>query len=123
MSSNPTTLETGQHAEQLACEYLTRQGLKLIKQNFRCQRGEIDLIMKHNKNIIFTEVRYRKNTSFGTGAETVTYKKQAKLIMAAQFFFQKHPEFSYSPSRFDVVSISQVNGQFHIDWIKDAFQC
>ena len=69
----------GQHAEQIACEYLQHQGLTLIDKNYHCRQGEIDLVMEHNDTLVFVEVRYRKNNLFGGAKESVTYKKQQKF--------------------------------------------
>ena len=85
-----TTTEVGQKAENLALRYLQSKGLSLIEKNFSCRYGEIDLVMLHKKVVVFVEVRYRKNTQFGTGAETVDYRKQQKLLNTAQYYLQHH---------------------------------
>lgn len=117
-----STITKGQYAEQLACDYLGMQGLKTIARNFRCRRGEIDIIMEQGKTIVFVEVRYRKHTQFGTGAETVNREKQTKLITAAMAYLQKNPCYNNRPSRFDVISITAQSPEPHIEWITDAFQ-
>ncbi|WP_292746923.1 YraN family protein, partial [Methylophaga sp. UBA3191] len=53
-------LQSGKQAEQLACNYLEKQGLKLVQRNFYCRRGEIDLIMQDGQTLVFIEVRYRR---------------------------------------------------------------
>lgn len=117
-----TTIEKGQDAEELACRYLGKQGLKLVSRNYRCVRGEIDIIMEHDNSIVFIEVRFRKDSRYGTGAETVTRTKQAKLITTAMHYLQNNPRYSNRPSRFDVVSITGQSSEPQIDWITDAFQ-
>lgn len=117
-----TTIEAGNEAENMACHYLVKKGLKTLCRNYRCRRGEIDAIMEDDKTIVFVEVRYRKHTQFGSGAESVTHTKQNKLIATALHYLQKHPKYNNRPSRFDVVSISHQSQQLEIDWIQDAFQ-
>ena len=117
-----TAIETGQQAEEMACHYLSEQGLKVLCRNFRSPRGELDVIMEDGDIIAFVEVRYRKQTRFGSGAESVNHTKQAKLIATALYYLQKHPKYNNRPTRFDVVSITQPMQQAGIDWIKDAFQ-
>ena len=117
-----TTLEKGQHAEQLACDYLRKQGLKTLARNYRCRRGEIDLVMGHGQTLVFVEVRYRKQTRFGSGAESVTATKQAKLISTAKYYLQENPAYANRPARFDVVSITEQQPEPQIEWIPDAFQ-
>lgn len=121
-----TTREQGEYTENLACQYLKNKGFKLIEKNFNCRVGEIDLIMKDNDNLVFVEVRYRRNNDFGSGAESITASKQSKLIKTASLYLQQHAKLNKLPSRFDVVSISgfietdNINN-IDFDWIENAF--
>jgi putative endonuclease len=117
-----TTLERGQQSETLACAYLQQQGLQLLERNWRCRLGEIDLVMQHDGCIVFVEVRYRRNTNFYSGAESVDPRKQQKLISAASLYLQHHHRLARKPARFDVVSMSGEKENPAIDWIRDAFQ-
>jgi putative endonuclease len=117
-----TSISLGKLAEESACRYLTANGLKLIEKNYKCRRGEIDLVMQDKNSIVFIEVRYRRNDRFGSGAESVISSKQQKLIMTAMHYLQTHKHASASASRFDVVSIQGRNGKNDIEWIQNAFQ-
>lgn len=117
-----TAIETGQQAEEMACHYLSKQGLKTLERNFRSPRGELDAVMEDGDTIVFVEVRYRKQTRFGSGAESVNHTKQAKLIATALYYLQQHPKYHNRPTRFDVVAMTDQVQQARIDWIKDAFQ-
>ncbi|CAM4458743.1 MAG: hypothetical protein LEGION0398_MBIBDBAK_00856 [Legionellaceae bacterium] len=108
----------GLRAEQLACSYLKKQGLKVITKNYHCRMGEIDLIMRHEQYLVFIEVRYRHNTKYGTASESVTLQKQKKIIKTAQYYLLKNGLTDKVPCRFDIIDIST---SFHITWIKDAF--
>lgn len=114
--------ETGENAENAACQYLQQQGLKLIERNYFCPRGEIDLIMKDANTTIFVEVRYRRNIRFGSGAESVDWRKQEKLLATAAHYLQSHPKAAKGACRFDVVSLTEQDHQPKIEWINDAFQ-
>ena len=114
--------QTGQQAEDSACHYLKGQGLSLIERNYSCTRGEIDLIMKDNSTTVFIEVRFRRNTRFGSGAESVDYRKQKKLLSTAAHYLQKNPKAAKGACRFDVISLTVNNGEQQLDWIPDAFQ-
>mgnify|MGYP001814174918 CR=1 FL=1 len=106
----------GHHAESLACGYLKRRGLRLLSRNFRCRRGEIDLIMQDGAQLVFVEVRYRSRGDFGSALESVTPGKQRKLITTAQHYLQRSGK---TPAcRFDVVGMGP-DRQMH--WIKNAF--
>jgi putative endonuclease len=115
--------QTGQQAEKAACGFLRSQGMTLLVKNYFCPQGEIDLIMADNNTIVFVEVRYRRNTRYGTGAETVNKNKQSKLLATAAHYLQKNPKAAKKPCRFDVISLTANNSDGQkLDWIPDAFQ-
>lgn len=115
-------LTVGRLAEDSACQYLAKNGLKLITRNYKCRRGEIDLVMRHNDSIVFIEVRYRHNNHFGSGAESVINKKQKKIILTALHYLQSHKEAAGLSCRFDVIAVQPGPDKNHIQWIQDAFQ-
>ncbi len=109
----------GQQFEQMAAEYLRRQGLSLIDKNFLARGGELDLIMKECSTIVFVEVKYRNSQNYGHAAESVTRQKQHRLIKAANWWMLKQGlNADATDFRFDVVAIHS-NGS-HIEWIKNA---
>jgi len=110
----------GAEAEAAACDHLQQQGLTLIERNYRCRQGEIDLIMRAAKCLVFVEVRYRASSRFGSSAESVDWRKQGKLINAANHYLQRHSH--HGPSRFDVVAVTSHQEQLRLEWIRDAFQ-
>lgn len=122
MEKKPTSLQIGNAAESLACDYLQQRGLKIIARNYRAPYGELDLIMQDHDHMVFVEVRFRRHNQYGSGADSVTSRKQDKLIKTALYYLQQHPKQAKYPVRFDVISISAADGQTHIEWIKDAFQ-
>jgi putative endonuclease len=110
----------GRDAEDLALDYLTRHGLALVARNFRCRRGELDLVLRDGEAVVVAEIRCRTENSFGTPAESVDARKQGRLVASTLFFMQKHPELASAPLRFDVVSVSGRDRR--IEWIRDAFR-
>lgn len=112
------TQQIGAVAEEYACKYLRKQGLKLVARNFRCKLGEIDLIMQDNNELVFVEVRCRKNNNFGTSAESVTYSKQKKLLRAAEYYLSQLHD-ANKLCRFDVIAITSESNT--LEWIKNAF--
>jgi len=113
--------QIGDQSEEIACGYLKRNGLKIVARNFRSPRGELDIIMEHGETLVFVEVRFRRNTQFGSGAESVDKNKQKKIITSAAYYLQKNKQHRNRPTRFDVVSISMDANKPAIDWIQDAF--
>lgn len=117
--------DVGQQFEEMALNFLTEKGLRLVTKNFNCKTGEIDLIMLDKQAIVFVEVRYRKNTNFMSAVETINFSKQKKLIRTAEFFLtyhlRKHNLTNFIYSRFDVVTIEGISSDLKISWIKNAF--
>jgi len=115
----------GQQAEDVALKFLQTKGMRLIARNYRCKLGEIDLVMQDDGALVFIEVRYRKQSDFGDGAESVDFRKQQKIIRSAEHFLQQHRQYSQSPCRIDVISISKLHNtdcQEAINWIPNAIQ-
>ena len=117
-AANPARRLDGPAAEARACRHLEARGLRLVTRNFRCRRGEIDLVMEEGETLVFVEVRYRHDTRFGRAEETVGRAKQARLLAAAALYLQREPT---RVARFDVVAIHPGGGGFRVEWIRDAF--
>lgn len=109
---------TGAQAESLACAHLERAGLRLLTRNYRCTRGEIDLVMDDHGTLVFVEVRYRRQTAFGQPAETVDARKRARLQAAAEHYLLARRD--DCACRFDVVAI-RGGAPPRLDWLRDAF--
>jgi len=111
-----TSKAIGNQAEAQAKDFLIKQGLDIIKTNFFCKGGEIDIIARDNDYLVFIEVKYRKQNQYGNPLEMVTAIKQKKLIHAAQHYLLK---LNNTPNcRFDVISIEPDKEEV---WIKNAF--
>lgn len=115
-------LAAGREAEELAVTALESRGLRLLERNYRCPQGELDLALREGDTLVVAEVRYRREGSRGSAAETVGRDKQRKLILAAQHFLKSHAELRRLPLRFDVVAVSGEPGELAVEWIPDAFQ-
>ena len=113
-----TTRATGRRAELLARDFLRQQGLKLVEQNWSCRHGEIDLIMRERDVLVFVEVRFRKNSRFGTPAATVGRIKQRRLVLAAQHYLQRLGR--QPPCRFDIIAMT-AEPERQMEWIRNAF--
>lgn len=113
--------QIGKTAEQTAYHFLQSKGLHLLKENYRCFYGEIDLIMQDGNDIVFVEVRSRNRLEYGSAIESINKNKQKKLIKTALYFLQKQQWLDKVACRFDVIGISSVLGKMNMEWIKNAF--
>lgn len=114
--------QTGADGETLALAYLQKQGLRLVERNYRVARGpsrrggEIDLILRdRDGTLVFVEVRARASADRGGAAASVTARKRASLIHAAQHYLLRLD--SPPPCRFDVLAIDGSQ----IAWLPGAF--
>jgi putative endonuclease len=119
--SSPSQIK-GLYYENLALRHLKKHGLKLLRKNYHCRLGEIDLVMCDQECIVFIEVRYRENADFGNGLDSVNKSKQQKLIKTAQLYLMQEGLYEKVPVRFDVISISSSKLKPELIWIKNAFQ-
>jgi putative endonuclease len=110
----------GEKGESLAVRYLKKRGYKILEQNYRTALGEIDIIAKENKTIVFVEVKSRKSIRFGNPKLAVNPKKQRKISMVALQYL-KTTQQSGAKARFDVVSVISNQDKPDISLIKNAF--
>lgn len=103
--------------------FLEASGLTLVERNFHCRLGEIDLIMRDGRELVFVEVRKRGRSSFARAADTVTASKQRKLILAASYYLARRHRGHQPVCRFDVVGIDSDDTGCPIDWRRNAFVC
>lgn len=119
MSGNDTTTRTGQMAENAAARFLEQRRLAVLARNYRCRGGEIDLVCRDGRTLVFVEVRLRRNAGFGGAAASITAAKQRRIVLAAQHYLAASGK--HDPDcRFDCVLIGGADGQ-RIEWIRNAF--
>ena len=111
----------GAFGEDAACRYLKRRGYKIEGRNYSCRFGEVDIIARDRKYIVFVEVKLRKDDSHGAAMEFVTPAKQRRVITAAQLWLGQNPT-NLQP-RFDVIEVYGTEGRIEtINHIENAFE-
>lgn len=109
--------EVGRRYECFAVNYLQKQGYQILEQNFCCRQGEIDIIAREGKYLVFVEVKYRKNLQNGAPGEAVDRKKQQRIRQAAAYYLYQKRYGEEVPCRFDVVAVA---GE-RVSLLRDAF--
>jgi len=95
----------------------------VLAHNFRCRSGELDLVCLDTGVLAIVEVRQRRTIDFGGALASVTWRKQRKIIRAAQIFLQRQAHWRGHVMRFDVLALEGLpDGAHRIVWIKDAFR-
>ena len=99
----------GQQGEQMAAQFLLRQGYRIAQQNYRCREGEIDIIAWDGPTLVFIEVKTKGQTTFGAPQAMVDGHKQKKMVHVAMVYVQRH-RLQDVNLRFDVVAITLFPG-------------
>jgi putative endonuclease len=120
MILNRTKILLGREGERIAERFLIKKGYKLVERNYRCAAGELDLIVLDRRVIVFVEVKMRTGSGYGTPLDAVEFRKQRKMIQAAQFFLNAK-KLSQRDARFDVVGISWLGGEPAVEHVENAF--
>lgn len=110
---------TGQQGENLAAEFLLKQGYAILHRNYRYKRTEIDIIAQKDGVLIFIEVKTRATDVFGYPEEAVNRRKERILLNAAEVFI--HRIRWQKDIRFDIISVTLTAPQPFIHHIEDAF--
>ena len=76
----------GKYGEEIARDYLKRKGYKIIAQNYKTKRGEVDIIATHKKVLVFIEVRTKQHEWFGTPEDSIGTQKIRKLTWNARAY-------------------------------------
>ena len=94
----------GEYGERLAERYLTERGLTVVDRNWRCARGELDLVVRDGDCLVFCEVKTRRTERFGSPVEAVHRRKEARLRRLASAWLKDHDEHP-ARIRIDVIGI------------------
>jgi putative endonuclease len=106
----------GGRAEALAATFLLQQGLAIVARNFRTRFGEIDLIARDGRVLVFVEVRMRRSSRYGGAVESITSRKRTRLVAAANGYLAmlgREP-----PCRFDAILMHELDSRT-IEWRQD----
>ncbi|HNX91908.1 MAG TPA: YraN family protein [Syntrophomonas sp.] len=110
----------GRQGEEIAANYLQKQGYEILARNFRCRYGELDIICRKNAVIVFVEVKTRRSELFGSPEEAITRSKIEHIRKVALFYLAENKTHCRE-TRFDVISIMMKADQPDINHIEAAF--
>src|SRR5262245_19091537 len=94
----------GKIGEDLACEELKRRGYAILARRYRKRGGELDIVARDGRTVVFVEVKTRETCEFGAGGESITPVKRRRMTnVALDYMMRNH--LVDNACRFDVVSI------------------
>lgn len=102
--------KTGSEGEEIACEFISKLGYKIVERNYQFGHGEIDIIAKDGDTLVFIEVKYRKNLEYGPPELAITKGKQNLVKRTATAYLWEN-EIKDELSRIDVIAILKLPGQ------------
>lgn len=104
MNSN---LHKGNHGEELAASYLSKNGYTILERNWRFRHWEVDIIASKDRFLHFVEVKTRHSLRFGPPEESITSDKMNNLRYAAEEYQYRNPNWQYI--QFDVLAITVID--------------
>ena len=110
----------GKMGEELAARALEQRGYTILARNYRTPIGELDIIARDRRHLLFVEVKTRRTTAFGVPAEAVGPHKQRQIARAARWYLAAAGDHGLQP-RFDVIAVILNRGEPVINHITNAF--
>lgn len=109
--------EIGKYGEEVAERYLLKKEYVIMKRNFSCRQGEIDIIAKDKEEIVFIEVKTRSNFLYGKPADAVNKIKQNHIYEVARYFLHLN-KLEDKFVRFDVIEVYIEKNRATVNHIK-----
>lgn len=94
----------GASGEQAACDLLARSGIAILTRNYRRPTGEIDIVAREKRTILFVEVKARSSLRYGRPAEAVNRTKRLRILRTATLYLAEN-NLEDAPIRFDVIEV------------------
>ncbi len=114
-------MRLGEKGEGAAVDFLKKNGYEIITKNYKTPIGEIDIIARDSKTLVFIEVKTRESLEYGRPFESVNKLKRRKIANVALLYLKRFKQ-QIPPCRFDVVSISYKQDKPEFELIRDAFE-
>lgn len=111
----------GQAGEDYAAKLLSEAGLIIIKRNYRCPKGEIDIIAQDLQDLVFVEVRTRSSAVNGWGEESISRTKHQRLLAVASYYLLEQGFVEWPKLRFDLIALRWQAEKPLCNWLKAIF--
>jgi putative endonuclease len=110
----------GRVGEDLACAELEKRGYEVLERRYRRRGGELDIVARDGRTVVFIEVKTRESRDFGDASEAVTARKRWRMTQLALDYLARH-NLTECACRFDVVAIHMENELPVVEIHQNAF--
>lgn len=112
---------TGPEGEEIAADFLKKRGYRILERNFKTSLGEVDLIAREGKTLVFVEVKARAGETFGPPQSAVDIRKQTKISRVALSYLS-NMKIEACSCRFDVVAVLKKPDGIQVELFRNAFE-
>ncbi len=114
----------GNRGEETAAAYLEQKGYAILERQYRTPVGEIDLIAREGKTLVFVEVKTRRSARYGQPSAAVGWEKQRRIIRGAMWYMMNRQRQREAPlCRFDVVEVyATPDNAWKVRHLENAFE-
>ena len=114
--------QLGMRGEELACEFLVRNQMKIIDRNWSCSYGEADIVALEGRTLVFCEVKTRKNLRYGKPESAITFKKRERYYKLINVY-RSRCAVKHSSVRFDLITIlvDEKKKMAQLKYLRDAY--
>lgn len=111
--------ELGKKGEEEAIKYLIQKGFYIMHRNWHSGRKELDIVARDGEEVVFAEVKTRRNTDFGQPEDAIDNRKIRHILASADAYVHKYKV--DLPIRFDIITVVGTEPPYEIEHIADAF--
>jgi putative endonuclease len=115
-----TKIHRGRAGEDLAVDYLTKKGYRILDRNYRYAHGEIDIVAEDRNVLVFIEVKARRSKRYGEPEDAITFRKRTVVRRTADGYIYEH-NIEDKDCRFDVIAVDYEPGSPEVRHIENAF--
>lgn len=121
-SGHPHNISLGRRGEDIAAQWLCARDYRIVDRNWRCSRGEVDIVAWDGDTLVFVEVKTRAGTTGGHPLEAITPRKVARLRRVAGAWCTAHPDVRATALRIDAIAVHDdaVRDEHGIDHVQDC---
>lgn len=105
----------GLYGEDLACQELMKMGLKIVERNFKSPYGEVDIVVEHEEELVFVEVKYWDSYDLADLEYAIDARKRDRIIKTSLYFLERNSIYRDYSLRYDVFFLTGKSEKYYIE--------